>query len=147
MSGLLCSRIIIALRPQSPFKPHFAIDNPFCQLNRLPLDRPAAPVRHEWRFHRRLVDRPSVVYMYRSTVERTTSSNHELRVKGVLARKGENLFEPTLVACSSTANDEHSGMHSHPWSTRRISFHVRLRFPPYITPHGSPPLYQRNPAR
>lgn len=34
--GLLYRRKIIALHPQSLSKPHYAIDNPFCRLNRFP---------------------------------------------------------------------------------------------------------------
>lgn len=103
MSGLRCRCKIIALRPQSARKPHYAIDNPFCRLNRFPLARrePISPKESStrWSIGRLHVSLPAIESTIAASLQQWARGWKRGGWKRGPKRKKGNPFE-SVLACS-----------------------------------------------
>ena len=85
---------------------------------------------------RRKIARCKRSFKYIEPLSNRAARSNQWRVKDVLERKEESLFErrKSLLPSSSTTKRPRAFYKAQSsLKPRRISFHVRLRFPPYIT--------------
>lgn len=147
MSGLRCRCKIIALRPQSARKPHYAIDNPFCRLNRFPLARrePISPKESStrWSIHRSFTCIATSYWIDDSCIVATVGERVE---KGGMKTRAETKERKSLwISPGLFGPPQTTGlffffyslslffpMHQSLLEACWISFHVRMRFPPNI---------------